>query len=94
MNMVHHYNRRRRKKESAAEFVSRMNSYLGMMKHYDTEEQRSRIVGNISKCWWKYVSVGDGNLKLIDKYPRRTRIKRELRTERRMFNNLKYSIGL
>lgn len=94
VNMIRHYNRCRRKRERTAEFVARMNSYLGMMKHYDTDGQRAMLVRRISRRWWEHVAVGDRDLKLVDRHPRRNRIKRELRTERRMFNNLKYSINL
>ena len=92
VNVVRYYNKRHHKDKSAAEFVARINSYLGVMKHYETDTQREKLVGRISNEWGKYVSVGENNQKIIDKYPRRRRLKREIRDERRYFNNLKYSI--
>jgi hypothetical protein len=41
--------------ENAEKFVSSMNSYLGMMIHYDSYNIRSKIRWMIHKEWWKYV---------------------------------------
>jgi len=41
--------------ENAEKFISSMNSYLGMMIHYDTYNIRSKIRWMIHKDWWKYM---------------------------------------
>lgn len=91
-NAVRKYNLVQNKKTYVSAFVSSINSYLGTMKHYDTEEIRMKLVGRISPIWFKYVRVGENNCKLIENSPRRLRLRNELRRSRKNFNNIKYSI--
>jgi hypothetical protein len=40
------------------QFVSRMNSYLGIMKHYHTFRLRQHIIQKkINPGWWKFIVV-------------------------------------
>jgi RNA-directed DNA polymerase len=45
--------------EEQAVFLSSMNSYLGILKHYKTYNLRKRMIfKNLSACWWNYVYLG------------------------------------
>ena len=47
-------------------FLSIMNSYLGIMKHYDTFKLRKRMVfKNISGWWLNYVYLSGGIAKFV-----------------------------
>lgn len=50
---------------SAEKFVSSMNSYLGMMKHFSSYNIRYRVMKQISKVWWKFVYMNGSLLKVI-----------------------------
>jgi hypothetical protein len=57
-------------KEEQASFLSSMNSYLGIMKHYKTYHLRKQMIfKNLSGWWWNYVYLSGGiakfNLKQI-----------------------------
>lgn len=91
-NAVRYYNHIRNKESRAQDFVSSLNSYLGLMKHYDTVEQREKICNSIAPEWNTYIIISPGCEKINVKYPRRQRLRSKLRQERRFFNNLKYSI--
>ena len=48
-------------------FLSSMNSYLGIMKHYRTFKHRKKIMcENISGWWWNYFSI-DGYTRLVSR---------------------------
>lgn len=91
-NAVRHYNRVRDKGRHAQDFVNTLNSYLGLMRHYDTEKRRRLICDSIAPGWAAFISVADGYDKLVLRQPRRRRLREELRQKRRFFNNLKYSV--
>lgn len=91
-NAIRRYNAIHNKKQSVRDFVSSINSYLGIMKHYNTDEIRKKMIEQIDPAWYKYVCVGDNNEKLIEKHPRRKGFRSELRKKRKNFNNLKYAI--
>ena len=45
-------------KEEQEAFLSSMNSYLGIMKHYKTYKLRKRMIfKNLSAWWWNYVYI-------------------------------------
>jgi len=45
-------------KSVVMKFVSRMNSYLGIMKHYHTFRLRQHIIQKkINPGWWKFIFV-------------------------------------
>lgn len=46
-------------------FLSSMNSYLGMMKHYASYNLRSRIVSGLSPAWWSHIAVTAGCRKFV-----------------------------
>lgn len=70
------------KQEYAERFVSRVNSYLGFMRHYNTYAIRRDIMRLVDKTWWKYCYIGCHHekviLKRIYKRERRKRIINEL----------------
>lgn len=59
---------RNAKPDNAAQshFLSSMNSYLGILKHYRTYKLRKRILfKNISGWWWNYVYLSGGIAKFV-----------------------------
>jgi len=45
-------------REEQKDFLSSMNSYLGIMKHYKTYRLRKRMIfKNLSAWWWNYVYI-------------------------------------
>lgn len=52
-------------REEVRAFLSSMNSYLGIMKHYKTSRLRkSMITRRLSGWWWNHVRARDGFLRL------------------------------
>lgn len=48
-------------KEEPQAFVSIMNSYLGIMKHYKSYKLRKEMIfKNLSGWWWNYVYLSGG----------------------------------
>jgi hypothetical protein len=59
-------NTRKPNKEEKKAFLSSMNSYLGIMKHYRTFNLRKRMLfKNISPWWWNYAYLPDGIGKFV-----------------------------
>lgn len=55
-------------REEQEKFLSNMNSYLGIMKHYKTFNLRKRIIfKNLSGWWWNYVYLSGGISKFVMK---------------------------
>ncbi len=55
-------------KENHAVFLSGMNSYLGIMKHYRTYKLRKEMIfKNVSGWWWNYVYLSGGISKFVMK---------------------------
>jgi hypothetical protein len=53
-------------KSEKEEFISSMNSYLGIMKHYDTYKLRKEMTfKNLSGWWWNYVYLTGGISKFV-----------------------------
>lgn len=53
-------------KEQQASFLSSMNSYLGIMKHYKTHKLRKRMLfKNLSGWWWNRVYLSGGIAKFV-----------------------------
>jgi len=53
-------------KEERSKFLSSMNSYLGIMKHYKTYKLIKRMLfKNLSAWWWNYVFLKGGIAKFI-----------------------------
>jgi RNA-directed DNA polymerase len=58
-------NRKPSKVEQVA-FQSSMNSYLGILKHYNTYKLRKRMLWkNLSPYWWNYVYMSGGYAKFV-----------------------------
>ena len=67
--------------ENLEHFVQSMNSYLGMMIHFDSYNIRRKVMFMLHKEWWKYIMM-DGKLsKLIIKkrYKPREQLKARIR---------------
>lgn len=47
------------------EFVDRMNSYLGLMRHYHSYALRRRLLGSVDGEWWKYCYVAGHFQKVV-----------------------------
>lgn len=55
-------------REERRAFLSSMNSYLGMMKHYRTYRLRKRMITrNLSGWWWNHVHMCGGYTKSAEK---------------------------
>lgn len=53
-------------KEQQAAFLSTMNSYLGIMKHYKTHKLRKRMLfKNLSGWWWNRVYLSGGIARFV-----------------------------
>jgi hypothetical protein len=53
-------------KEEQLEFQSSMNSYLGIMKNYNTYKLRKRMLWkNLSAYWWNHVYLSGGYAKFV-----------------------------
>jgi retron-type reverse transcriptase len=53
-------------KEQQAAFLSSMNSYLGILKHYQTHKLRKRLLfNNLSARWWNCVHLSGGIAKFV-----------------------------
>ncbi len=53
-------------KEQQAGFLSSMNSYLGILKHYKTHKLRKRLLFNkLSAKWWNCVYLSGGIAKFV-----------------------------
>ena len=91
-DVVRCYNKVKNKGAAAQRFVQRLNSYLGLMKHYDCEEAREKLLAGISLEWSEYVAVAESREKLINLKPVRPILREKLRRGRRKFNQIKYSI--
>ena len=48
-------------------FVASMNSYLGMMVHYNTFKIRRKVYENTSPVWWQYVYMANDYKKFVIK---------------------------
>ena len=62
-------------------FAQSMNSYLGMMVHYNTYNIRKKVMYMIHPAWWKYVHF-DGHFRkfiVIKKYRKRQQLRAQLR---------------
>ena len=54
--------------EEQAAFLSSMNSYLGILKHYKTHKLRKKMIfENLSAWWWNHVYLSGGISKFVMK---------------------------
>lgn len=61
-------------KEEQAAFLCSMNSYLGIMKHYNTYKFRKKIlIKYVSIWWWNLIYCSGGCAKLVPKQRRARR---------------------
>ena len=53
-------------KEARSNFLSSMNSYLGILKHYKTYKLRKRMLfKNLHAGWWNHVYLSGGVAKFV-----------------------------
>lgn len=58
-------------REEQEKFLSSMNSYLGIMKHYKTYNIRKKLLFKyLSTWWWNYVYLSDGIMYFVFKNKR------------------------
>lgn len=74
-NAISHHNEiaqaRRPTKEEQAAFLCSMNSYLGIMKHYNTYGlRRKMLIKHVSVWWWNLMYCSGGCAKLVFKQRR------------------------
>ena len=50
-----------------------MNSYLGLMKHYDSYAIRRNLLNAVDPRWWKVLYIGDHFYKVVVKKKYRKR---------------------
>ena len=51
-------------KEQVESIIAGINSYLGLLGHYQTNKLRKKVINNISIYFWNYVYMRNGFLKL------------------------------
>ena len=71
-NAIEHHNQlikeRKPTQEEQTAFLCSMNSYLGIMKHYNTYRLRKRmLVKHVSVWWWNLMYCSGGCAKLVSK---------------------------
>ena len=91
-NMIRYFNHIKRKGLRAQDFINSVNSYFGLMKHYDCKEARDYLLSLISPEWNKFILIGENGDKIMSKFPFRQQLSTKLRRGRRMFNQLRYSV--
>jgi len=63
-------------KEEQSAFISSVNSYLGILKHYKTYKQRRHIINNhISPFWYKHITFASSEYGKIIKRPEKTNVR-------------------
>ena len=81
---VHFYNTKLQEGEGeryAEAFVATLNSYLGLMVHYNTYNKRKRLVKLIDRGWDKYIMVEGHYTKIIlrKQFKTKNKIKKQIR---------------
>jgi RNA-directed DNA polymerase len=62
-------------KEELDKFLSSMNSYLGIMKHYPSYKMRKKMIfKNLSVWWWNQVYLSGGIAKFVSKKRKARRV--------------------
>jgi hypothetical protein len=46
-------------------FIASINSYLGMMRHWNTSRLRGKLLGELSGWWWNYICSSGAAFKLV-----------------------------
>lgn len=85
--MIFEMNRVRDKEPYAERFTSRMNSYLGIMKHYRSYALRRRMLQLVDKAWWKYCYISGHHEKVVLKSKYKTEYKKRLINELKLQND-------
>ncbi|NCU32811.1 MAG: hypothetical protein EOM23_07760, partial [Candidatus Moranbacteria bacterium] len=66
-------------KDEQAAFLCSMNSYLGILKHYNTYNLRKRMIRKHLSCWWENIFYAKGYTRFVA----RRRIKKKSKQRRR-----------
>lgn len=64
INCLRHYNKIAENGQAfphLEQFVSSINSYLGLMRHYKTYNIRHRMLKDLHRDWWQYITI-DGHV--------------------------------
>lgn len=67
VNCIRHYNKIAENGLALANlerFASSINSYLGLMRHYKTYNIRHRLLRELHKEWWKYITI-EGHIEKV-----------------------------
>lgn len=67
VNCIRHYNKIAEHGlalSNLERFVSSINSYLGLMRHYKTYNIRHRLLRELHKEWWKYITI-EGHIEKV-----------------------------
>lgn len=67
------------KKGYAESFTSRVNSYLGFMKHHNSYALRRKAMGELDKEWWQYCYIQGHHEKVVLKKKYKNKIINELK---------------
>lgn len=92
-DLIRHANALRNKHGKAERVASRLNSYLGLLGHFDTERTRERLFARMLG-WGGMISPGEGFKKAIVSQAcrRRSCIRADIRKQSRQFNEFRRRI--
>ena len=81
---IHYYNLKLQSGEGeqwAERFVATLNSYLGLMVHYNTYNKRKRLIALLDRGWYKYIYVEGHFTKVVlrKQYKASYKIKKQIR---------------
>lgn len=92
-DVVRHANALRNKRGKAERVAARLNSYLGIMSHFDTDEMRDKLLARL--CGWEgilYRGEGDKKVAVSSAFRRRDRLARQYRARCRSFNEFRRKV--
>lgn len=92
-DLIRHANALRNKPGKAERVASRLNSYLGLLGHFDTERTRERLFARMLG-WGGMISPGEGFKKAVVSQAcrRRCRLRADIRKQSRQFNEFRRRI--
>ena len=81
---IHSYNKKLQQGEGeqcAEQLVATLNSYLGLMVHYDTYNKRKRLIEMLDRGWYKYIYVEGHFTKVVlrKQYKANYKIKKQIK---------------
>lgn len=84
LEMIKYYNSQQTNINTMYEFVQKLNSYLGYMKHFNSYSIRYRLMKSINRKWFKYIYLGTSINKACvkNKYKKRTILHKKTKSNR------------